>query len=183
MLFRCGSLATGARPRAFFGEQGSLKPDGDTLDEGNWVNVDDRLGYAVVDSGRFRLVAAPGRPCIWRGDGTMYDTCRLEFVQAGPPAAGKTVSVSFQAGERINRFGIVSCPNQPKQETARLGRRLGRAGWHVAKDGVLALALDRYLVYANFSPRAESVLEGGEAVSLPAETAGWATRSLSSDVR
>ncbi len=113
----------------------------------------------------------------------MYHTCRLEFVLVGPPAAGKTASVSFHAGELINRFAIVSCPNQPKQETASLGRRLGRAGWHVAKDGVLALVLDRYLVYANFSPQAESALDGQEAVSLPAETAGWAPQGLSSDLR
>ncbi|NQT15610.1 MAG: hypothetical protein HQ582_22830 [Planctomycetes bacterium] len=171
-----------ARPRAFFGEQGSLKPDRDRFNEGTWVNVDDRLGYAVVESGRFRLVAAPGRPCIWRGDGTMYNTCRVEFVHVAPPPAGKTALVSFRAGDLINRFGIVSCPNQSRQETAALGRRLGRAGWHVAKDGVLALVLDRYLVYANFSPRAESVLDGREAVTLPAKTTGWVTRSFSSDL-
>lgn len=171
------------RPRAFFGEQGSLKPEDDALHEGNWVNVDDRLGYAVLDSGRFRLIAAPGRPCIWRGDGTMYDTCRLDFVQVAPPRVGKPASVAFDAGELVNRFAVVSCPSQRREETASLGRRLGAAGWHVAKDGVLALALDRYLVYANFSPRAESVLDGEETVSLPAETTGWLTRSLSSAPR
>jgi hypothetical protein len=66
---------------------------------------------------------------------------------------------------------------------ASLGRRLGQVGRHVAKDGVLALALDRYLVYANFSPQAESALDGQEAVSLPAETAGWVARRLSPDLR
>ena len=111
----------------------------------------------------------------------MYDTCRLRFVHVADPPAGKTASVSFHAGELVSRFGIVTCPNQSRQETAALGRRLGQTGWHVAKDDVLALVLDRYLVYANFSPRAESVLDGGETVTLPPETAGWAVRCLSSD--
>ena len=170
------------RPRAFFGNQGRVKPEAGTLHQGNWVNIDDRLGYAVLGTNRFRLFAVPGRPCIWRGDGTMYHTCRVEFVHVAPAAAGETVPVSFDAGELINRFAVVSCPDQTKEKTAALSRRIGRAGWQVAKDGVLALTLDRYLVYSNFSRQAESVLDGKKTVSLAPKTSGWATRGRPSDL-
>ena len=171
------------RPRAFFGDRGPVEPETGTLHQGNWVNIDDRLGYAVLDTKRFRLFTVPGRPCIWRGKGTMHHTCRVEFVHVAPAAAGETVPVLFDAGELINRFAIVTCPNQTKEETAALSHRLLRAGWQVAKDGVLALTLDRYLVYSNFSHRAESVLDGGEAVSLEPETSGWVTWDRSSGLQ
>ncbi|MFH1923134.1 MAG: hypothetical protein ABIP48_25000, partial [Planctomycetota bacterium] len=138
-----------------------------------------RLGYAVLGSDRFRLFAVPGRPCIWRGDGTMYHTCRLEFVHA-PPAAGETVADSSDDREWVHHFAVVSCPNQTRGETAALAHRMGGAGWHVAEDGALALVLDRYLVYANFSSEAKSVSEGNQSVPLAPKTSGWVTRAPSS---
>jgi hypothetical protein len=167
------------KPRAFFGKQGSLKPETGALHEGNWINVGDRLGYAVLGPGRFRLFAVPGRPCIYRGDGTMYHTCRLEFVHVAP-AAGKTVAPSFDAGEWISRFGMVTAPGQTKEETATLARRMNRAGWQIAEDGVLGLMMDRYLVYSNFSSEAKSVLDGKETIPLAAKTSGWVVRNRSS---
>jgi hypothetical protein len=169
-------------PRAFFGVQGTLKPETGTLDEGNWVNVDDRLGYAVLGSDRFRLFAVPGRPCIWRGDGTMYHTCRMEFAPLAP-AAEKTVPAAFDEGDVINRFGMVSCPNQAREETAALARRIGRAGWHVAEDGVLALMLDPYVVYLNCSSQTKSLPDNGQTHVLAPKTSGWVTRGRSSNPR
>jgi len=168
-----------AKPRALFGKQGRLGSTAGTLHEGNWVNVDNRLGYAVLGADRFRLSAVPGRPCIWRGDGTMYDTVRLEFVHVGP-ASGKAAHVSFDASDCVDRFAVVSCPNQTKEETAALADRMGRIGWQRAEDGVLALALDEYLVYCNASSETRSVREGDETVPLAAKTSGWVTRGPSS---
>ena len=112
----------------------------------------------------------------------MYHTCRLEFVHVAP-AAGKTVPASFDGGELINRFGMVSCPNQTKEATAALAHRMGRTGWQIADDGVLALMLDRYLVYSNFSSETESVFDGKETTPLAPKTSGWVTRGRLSDPR
>jgi len=162
------------RARTFSGQQGNLTSETGTLHKGKWINIDDRSGYAVLGSDRFRLFAVSGRPCIFRGDGTMYNTCRLEFVHV-TPSAGDPVSTSFVASESINRFAMVSCPNQTKQETAALADRLGRAGWQTEKDGVLALKLDRYLVYSNLSSETESVFDGKQTTSLAPKTSGWVT--------
>jgi len=171
-----------ANPRTFFVEQGNLKPETGTLFEGNWVNIDDRSGYVVLGSNGFCLFAMPGRPCIWRGNGTMYHTCRIEFVSAAR-AATKTAPVLFEGGEQINRFGMVSCPNQTKEETAALARRIDAAGWHMAEDGVLAMMLDKYLVYANFSSKPKSLFNGRETIPLAPETSGWVLRDRPSNPR
>lgn len=171
-----------ANPRAFFAEQGSLKPEADTLSTGNWVNIDDRMGYAVLNSNRFRLFTAPGRPCIWRGSGTMYHTCRLEFLQM-EPVATEDAAVSFDAGEQISRFAMVTCPNQKREQTAALARSMDTAGWHVAEAGVLAMKLDKHLVYANLASEAKSMFDGKKKTSLAPKTSGWLPRSQVSDSR
>jgi hypothetical protein len=143
------------------------------LHSGNWINVDDRLGYAVLSANRFHLFAAAGRPCIWRENGTMYDTCRLEFVHVAG-AAGKPGRESFEAGELISRFGIISCPGQKREATAALARRIGQAGWQTADDGVLALAVDPYLVYANLSSKPHPLHDGRRTLQLAPKSSGWA---------
>ena len=112
----------------------------------------------------------------------MYHTCRLEFVPLAP-AAGKTVPASFDKGERINRFAMVSCPGQTDEETAALARRMAQAGWQTAEDGVLALMLDRHLVYSNFSSQTKSVFDGRQAMRLEPKTSGWVARGRSPDPR
>jgi hypothetical protein len=163
-----------AEPRAVFGKEGRLASSSSTH-EGTWVNIDNRLGYAVLGVDRFQLHSAPGRPRIWRGDGTMYDTLRLEFFHVAL-AAQNPAPASFGAGQRISRFAMVSCPNQTKEETAGLAEQMNRVGWQVAEEGALALAVGRYLVYANFSPETKLVPDGRESVSLAAKTSGWVTR-------
>lgn len=171
-----------AKPRTFFGQQGSLKPEANTLSNGNWINIDNRMGYAVLSSNRFRLFTVPGRPCIWRGSGTMYHTCRLEFLQM-EPAAAKTTAVSFDAGEQVSRFAMITCPNQEREQTAALARSIDTAGWHVAEAGVLALKLDKYLVYANLASEAKSMFDGKKNTSLAPKTSGWLPRGQASDLR
>ena len=105
----------------------------------------------------------------------MYDTLRLEFVHVAP-AAEKPVPASFGAGQWIDRFAMVSCPNQTKEETAALAQRMGRVGWQVAEEGALALAVGRYLVYSNFSAETKLVPDGKESVPLAPKTSGWVTR-------
>jgi len=158
--------------REWFAESGRLKPAPGTVHHGSWLNVDDRLGYVVVTSQAFRLFRAPGRPCIWRGDGTMYHTCRLEYVPF-ENEPGEPVASSYEGGQRIGRFGVVTCPGQTKEATASLAHRINRTGWQTSEDGVLALRLDRYLVYANFSPETKAITDGERTVPLTPETAGW----------
>lgn len=164
-----------AESRMYFAEKGSLEPKAGTLSAGNWINIDNRLGYAVLGSNRFRLFAVPGRDCIWRGSGTMYHTCRLEF-EGMNPAAAKAIPVSFDAGQRISRFAMVTCPNQKKEETATLAHGIDRADWHTAEGGVLAMMLDKYLVYSNFLSEPKSMLVGQDTIPLLSKTSGWVTR-------
>jgi hypothetical protein len=171
-----------AEARAFYSEEGGLTPAAGTRSTTNWLNIDGRLGYAVLGSDRFRLSAVPGRPCIWRGNGTMYHTCRLEFVQVAP-AKGTANHVSFDADERISRFAMVTYPNRNKEQTAAVARSIETAGWHIAEDGVLAMMLDEYLVYSNFSSEAKSAFDGNKATSLAPETSGWLPRGQNSDSR
>jgi hypothetical protein len=105
----------------------------------------------------------------------MYDTLRLEFVHVAPTAE-KSAPASFDAGECIDRFAVVSCPNQTKEETAALAQRIGRVGWQVAEQGVLALAVGRYLVYSNCSGETKLLPDGKESVPLAPRTSGWAIR-------
>jgi hypothetical protein len=168
------------KPRTLFGEQGSLKSETGTHFRGNWVNIDDRMGYAALGTEHFHLFAVSGRPCIWRGDGTMYHTCRLAFVHL-TRAASKAFPASFELGEQISRFALVTCPAQTKEATAEFARRMDRHGWQTAEDGVLALMLDRYSVYANFSSGTRSIFDDLKTISVAPETSGWVTRRRSPD--
>jgi hypothetical protein len=163
------------RPRLFTGQEGELKPDTKVLQPGNWVNVDDRLGFLVLGINRLRLSNVPGIPRIWRENGTMYDTCRLEFVSVSGAAENPTPR-SFKKGERISRFGMITCPGQSGETTAVMANRLEQDGWHVAKEGVLALALDHYLVYSNFSLEARTLAFEGQTLHLAPKGSGWVVR-------
>lgn len=153
------------RRRTFFAELGRVTLESNRLNQGNWINVDNRLGYAVLGSSQFRVYRVPGRPCIYRKDGTMYDTCRLEFVTPRPGGEPWT-----------DRFAMLTCPNQTKAKTAALAQQISQTGWQTERQGVLAIALNDLLVYANFSPRGESLVDGGSTVTLPAQTSGWVSR-------
>jgi hypothetical protein len=139
-------------PRKFFGKLGELSPAA-TPHEGSWLNVDDRLGYVSLGATRVRLEKRPGRPAIFRGSNTMYDTCRLEFLHVAPEVG--LPSAEFRDGERIGAFVLVSCPNQTAKETAAVAERIDELGWQVNQPGLLAAKVDGYLVYANFSLQTE----------------------------
>jgi hypothetical protein len=78
---------------------------------------------------------------------------------------------------------MVTCPNQKKEQTAALARSIDTAGWHIAEDGVLAMMLDKYLVYSNSSSEAKSVFDGNKTMSLAPETSGWLLRRQAPDSR
>ena len=156
------------RPRAFFAQPGRVTPETNKLNQGNWINVDDRLGYAVLGSSQFRLYRIPGQPCIYRKSGTMYDTCRLEFVNPQP-----------DDGPWADSFAVVTCPNQTRTETAALAERIRQSGWHADREGFLTIALENFLVYANFSPQNQSIADGDHQIPIPAKTSGWVKKGRS----
>ena len=99
------------------------------------------------------------------------------------PGAAKVPDVSFDAGDRISRFAMVTCPNQKKEQTAAVARSIETAGWHIAEDGVLAMMLDKYLVYSNFSSEAKSMFDGNKTMPLAPKASGWLPRGQNSDSR
>jgi hypothetical protein len=72
-----------------------------------------------------------------------------------------------------------------KPVSPRAGRiaRRSPAGWHIADDGVLAVMLDKYLVYSDFSSEAKSAFDGNKTMSLAPETSGWLLRRQAPDSR
>jgi hypothetical protein len=149
------------KPRAFFTSEGPLEPDPARRYPGPWVNVDDRMGYIALGQDAIQLVTST----------KFYHTWEFAFVP-GAAAPG-----TFKAGERISAFALVSCPNQTTRETAAFADRLRQIGWKVNRGGVLAIAVDKYLVHANFSAEMSSVTDGNRTVRLPPMTAGWGCRS------
>ena len=156
-------------PRAYHGASGRLRPDGTNTMVGNWLNIDDRMGCIVLGSDRFRLYRREGKPCIWRNDGTMYDTCRLEFL----PSESECGPVLFRSGAHISSFGMVSCPNQTRQATAATAATLRETGWLLDAEGALAFEVPRFLVYANFSAENRSAPTGPGRQTLPPNRSGW----------
>lgn len=160
-------------PRVFHGEEGELDASAPRIRQGNWLNVDDRMGYVALTNSLLRLGKQKGRPCIWRGTGTMYDTCRLEFVHVAEDAEGAQGSAKFEAGARIGTFAMVTCPCKTGDETAALAAEIKKHGWHMDQPGALALMLSPYLVYANFSEQNVAVSCGSDLVKIDAKSCGW----------
>jgi hypothetical protein len=114
---------------------------------GSWLCIDDRLGLVALGAENFSIRSEPGHLCIWRGDGTMYDTLHLAFG----PSLARTARQHYQAGERISRFALVTCPWASAASTGALAERLRKDPLGDAGPGTMALSLDPYVVYANFA--------------------------------
>ena len=114
-----------AGPRLYSCAEGAVTPDAGRIWASDWLNIGDRMGYIVLGGRGFRLSRVEGAPCIFRGAGTMYDTCRIEFV----PTACAAVPALFAAGQQLSSIAVVACPNQPREETAELAQGLQRIGW------------------------------------------------------
>lgn len=136
------------QPRAFYGAVGKLGADADATYRSSWVNVDDRLGFVAVGTDRLHVLRSPGTPAVWRGAGTIYGSCRLEFLQ--PTGAGSQPAMNRE-GQRIGVFALITCPNQTRSETSALAEAMRGAGWLSQGDGVLSLRVGTRVVYANFA--------------------------------
>jgi len=156
-------------PRTYYGIPGRLSPNPTDTMAGNGLSIDDRMGFIVLGSDRFRLYRHEGQPGIWRGGGTMYDTCRIEFL----PSGSEHSSAVFHPGARISRFGMISCPNQTRRATAALAAAVRETGWILDAEGALALDVPPFLVYANFSSRDRSVPAEPDPRTLPPNSSGW----------
>ena len=152
--------------RTFYSESGPLATDAPGPHTGNWINVDDRMGYVALGCCRFRLSRHEGRPCIWRGSDTMYDTCRLSFTPELPDGA-------FEPGERISAFAMVSCPNQTTDQTRALATRVQRDEWLLNEERAFALSAAPYIICANFGAEPKAAKCGGHAFELSPLSCGW----------
>ena len=167
-----------SKPRRFFGQMGELTPTDSTLYKTCWLNIDDRQGYITLGGTSLRLTKVAGQPGIWRRTGTMYDTCRLEYVQLPRDLKPNSDPVRFDAGQRIGVYALVALPNAKADETKSLADEINKTGWIIDSAGCLALKIRTYLVYANFSSSSQRIAAAG-AKDLPAKTCGWMTVGVS----
>lgn len=156
-------------PRAYFGAPGRLDPEQEGPHCGNWLNIDNRMGCIAMGADQFLLARCKGRPCIWRGDGTMYDICRIGFL----PDVFEREELSFGSGEQISNFAMVSCPNQTSQETAALASALQENGISIGPDGLFVIELPQFTVWANLSGAPQTLEARTGSVELPPFRSGW----------
>lgn len=155
-----------ASRRIIASESGRRPCDRESVARSTWVNVDDRLGWVTLGCSTLRVAPVPGKPGIWRGTDTMYDTCGLGFEESG-------IGREFRTGDMINVFGMVTCPEQTSAETAASAAATAARGWRHSDRGVLALEVAPCVVHANFTDRPQRFVVGGEQVVLAPFTAGW----------
>lgn len=161
------------KPRGYHGRTGLLAPDASALIDSNWVNVDDRMGFIALTRDPLHLFRVPGTPAVFRGTGTMYDTCRIEFVANAPPANQSSAPLTYDAGQRISRFAMVTCPNRTAKETQSLAAAVAAPGWITSTEDVFALPVGPYLVYANFARQKQTISSGGKNFDCDPLSSGW----------
>ncbi len=101
-------------PRTLVGASGTLT-DGEHAT--GWVNVDDRLGCAVLGADRCMVQPIEGHPAIFREDVPMYDTLRIDF-----PLIAEELSLT--AGERACRVAMIIRPGLSAEETEALASEM-----------------------------------------------------------
>ena len=152
--------------RQFFIAGGQVEPNAQKTFRTHWVNVDGRMGYAVLGGNALKLNPVKGKPRIRRGTGTMYHTVRLSFVDHKP-------GTRFDAGEPMGSFAMVSCPNQDQKATAQLSTAIQKEGWAANQNGFLALRAGNYLVLANFTEKEKSIRVKDRIWGVSPFTASW----------
>ncbi|MDD5678575.1 MAG: hypothetical protein PHW60_11380 [Kiritimatiellae bacterium] len=155
------------KARAFTGEQGKISMAASSAHRGNWVNVDNRMGYVAQGLDSLQLSKA-STEYNWWGQ-TEYDTCRLAFKHVASTNSPET----FEKGDRISAFALISSPNQTSEETSALVEHIRKAGWQLNKGGVLALNTGKHLVYMNFNPQIQTMTWNSGKMDLPAGSSGW----------
>ena len=155
-------------PRRYVGEEGILQPDESRFFAGNWLNVDDQLGIAVLGASFLTCYREPGVAEIFRGDETMYDTCRLAFAMSA-----STEPLRFLKGEDISRCIVVSCPGHSAEETQQLAHLLAgsKDAWFSGTG--LVLNLGEAVVHVNFSDDQQHTAYQGHQRHLDANSCGW----------
>jgi len=161
-----------SKPRRFFGETGQVTPSDSTRFNTRWLNIDDRQGYVTLGGAPLRLTKVAGQPGIWRKTGTMYDTCRMEFVELPRDHKPDTAAIHFDAGQRIGAFALIALPNTGVKDTKSLAKATSKAGWIANEPGLLAVKLKKLLVYANFSDTARRIAAAG-GHQIPPRSCGW----------
>jgi hypothetical protein len=158
-----------AQPREYTGAEGVLNAASAATSKGDWINIDGRMGFAALGTSGMSLTRREGKPCIWRGEDTMYHTCRLQFV----PAMDCELPATFSAGQRVSVFALVSCPNQDAAATEALAAELAQAGWVCDMEGILAFVVGDQLMYFNVTEAMRRVAAAGERIELQPQSAGW----------
>ena len=143
------------QPRVFHASGGTVQPDNAEIYLSQWVNVDDRLGFAVLGLTGLTL----------RKQTDNYHTIELAFVDAGAGAG----ALEYGPDDIISNFAMITIPNQTTPETQHLA---GTLQWQIQLDNVLAVLIDSYLVYANFNDQ-PSLCPTVNGSQLPPWTAGW----------
>jgi len=161
-----------SKPRRFFGEGGELTPSDATRFQTRWLNIDDRQGYIALGGATLQLHKVAGHPGIWRNSGTMYDTCRMEFIQFPQNDKADADSKRFDAGQRIGSFALIALPNVTSKATKSLAKKTSKTGWIANEAGFLAVKIKSHLVYANFSD-SNRRLDAAGTNEIPRETCGW----------
>ncbi|MHC4797523.1 MAG: hypothetical protein ACYTF1_12845 [Planctomycetota bacterium] len=157
------------KSRQFFGPTGVLEPADRTF-KGNWVNVDNRLGYAVLGRNSFRMLEVT--PALERGR-AHYHTVEIMFNYLPLGPAGQPAGQKYRATKQISRYALVTSPHQNKEQTAVLAEALNKRGWLADRDGLMALEIGSYVVFANFSAHQEHFIHHGRSITAPSLSAGW----------
>ena len=148
-------------PRVFCSEEGILntQPGAKINGTGTWLNIDNRMGYAVLGSHGFTMTQSL----------EYYHTWSVSFVSA----ASETLPLQIPSGEQINCFAMISCPGQSSDDTACTAAELLKKGWLIQKDRVLAIHVSPYLVYVNFADEPADIEAGNKTVELASRSGGF----------
>jgi len=158
------------KPRRFFGRGGILEPSGKSI-EGNWVNVDDRLGYVALGRDSFRMLRV--EPALRKGR-AHYGTVEITFNHLPVGPRGKDKAGHFRATQRISQYALITCPHQSKEQTALLAEALNRRGWPaVENDGLMAFEVGPYVVCVNFSAVEKKFTVRGRDIVAEPLVANW----------
>jgi hypothetical protein len=161
-----------SKPRQYFGQTGPLQPSNAIRHQTAWLNIDGQQGYVALGGAPLRLEKVAGQPGIWRNTGTLYDTCRSEFVQLPKDDEADAAPIRFEPGRRIGTFGLITLPTTRIEETKSLAGEISKTGWIANEAGFLAVKIKSYLVYANFSDSNRRIAIAGTN-EIPRKTCGW----------
>jgi hypothetical protein len=149
--------------RSYVSGNGPVTPHPDLVHPGNWLNVDDRLGYIALGAAGFTLRLADDY--LRSPFGKQYRLGLLGFMPQ--------MNEHPRRGERISVFALATCPHQPSDATRALAEHGSAMAWAQQEDGLLALRIGERVVYADFGVRAQEVTESETDVAAVPGACGW----------